>query len=417
MKNIYILKYFPWLIIAIVLNNILRVWLPAGPAKMIEYGCDIALATCCVVYFYQNKSRLFYEHKLISLLYIFLLVYVVAALIKLQFVTSGMFPFFIMRMLTNFCCFGAIFIFMNESVVHKTMRLWWRFVPILFVISFWRMERSEYIQVLAFIMLFVVFNKSLFSYKRLFVISAFLFIAYRGIIQRMDYLTVMISVLLFLMLRYSWMLGKKGIRIFYHVQMWLPVALLFLGLSGVFNVLNFDSYISEEYTSKTGERFNDDTRTVLYEEALASAINNNYVLLGRTPGYGYDSFWLQNQLDYHSKETTRAALEISGMTAQRASEVFIVNMFTWCGLIGVLLFFIFYYRIGLMIMKKIENKYLRILVLYIGFFWIISFIGHQFFVPSFDYILLYIIIALCLNPKLQKASNKDMDAYFRYLFN
>lgn len=416
MKNLYILKFFPWLIIVIILNNILRAWLPANPAKMFEYGCDIVMAICCVVYFYQNRSRLFREYRLICLLYIFLLIYVVAALIKLQFVTSGIFPFFIMRMLTNFCCFGAIFVFMNEEVVHKTMRLWWRFIPFLFAISFWRMERSEYIQVLAFIMLFIVFNKSLSSYKRYFTIAAFVFIACWGIIQRMDYITVLISILLFLMLRYEWMTGKNISRAFYHVQMWLPVAFLILGLSGVFNILNFDSYVETEYTSGAGERFNDDTRTFLYEESIVSAVNNNYVLCGRTPGYGYDSFWVQKQLDY-SLGDTNTALNISGQVAQRVSEVFIVNIFTWCGLWGLLFFFVFYYNTGLGVLRQTDNKYLRIFILYIGFFWMISFISHQFFVPSSDYMLLYIIIALCLNQKLQKSSDKDMKVYLKHLFN
>lgn len=415
MKPQYILKYFPWLIIAIILNNILRAWLPSSLAKMIEYGSDIVLAVCCVVYFYNNRLQLFRKYRIICLLYTLLLIYVVAALIKLQFVTSGMFPFFIMRMLTNFCCFGAIFIFMNERVVCKTMKLWWRFVPILFILSFWRLERSEYIQILAFIMFFIVFNRIFSIKKKFFIMAAFLFIVGWGVIQRIDYIIVVISILLFFMLRYSWMLSKKATQIFYHIQMWFPVVFLVLGLTGVFNILNFDSYVKEEYMSDTGERFNDDTRTFLYEEAIASAINHNYVLWGRTPGYGYDSFWVQNQLDYKLGETN-AALNISGQLAQRVSEVFVVNMFTWCGLIGVLFFFVFYYKIGLGMLKQVENTYLRVCILYIGFFWIICFISHQFFVPSPDYILFYIILSLCLNPKLQKASDREASTYLRRLF-
>lgn len=416
MKKRFILKYIPWLVIAIILNNIFRAWLPASLAKMIEYGCDIVLAAYCVVYFYHNRVRLFREYRLICLLYIFLLIYVVAALIKLQFVTSGMFPFFIMRMLSNFCCFGAIFVFMNEEVVHKTMKLWWRFVPILFVVSFWRLERAEYIQVLAFIMFFIMFSKSFSRNKRFFIFAVFFFIVGWGIIQRIDYIIVLIPIFLLLMIRSGWMLGKKTSRILYHVQMCLPVVFLVLGLLGVFNVLNFDSYVTTEYTSGVGERFNDDTRTFLYEEAIISALNHNYVLWGRTPGYGYDSFWVQNQLDYNLGEAN-AAINISGQLAQRASEVFIVNMFTWCGLLGILFFFVFYYNTGLKMLKRVESTYLRACILYIGFFWIICFIGHQFFVPSSDYILLYIILALCLNPKLQKASNREVSVYLRNLFN
>lgn len=411
----FVFKYFPWLIIIIILSDIIFAWLSDNLAKMITYGSDIALAVFCVVYFFLNKTRLLREYRVMSLLYIFLLIYVVAALVKLQYVTSSMFPFFIMRMLTNFCCFGAVFIFMNESVLNKTMKLWWKYVPVLFVFSFWKLEPFQYIGVLSFVMFLILLRKEFPLFRKMIVVIAFLFIAGWGIIQRMDYIIVVASILLLLMFQFDWILSnREAVKIVYHIQMWLPVFLSLLGLSGIFNVLNFDSYVQEEYKSRIGERFNEDTRTLLYEEAIASAIAHNYVIWGRTPGYGYDSYWVQEQLE-HTDE--KAALEVSGKIAQRVSEVFIVNMFTWCGIMGIVIFFVFYYKTGLRIINNARNKYLMMFSIYIGFFWMCCFISHQFFAPSSDYILLYIIISICLNPKVQNLSDKKVSTYLSQIFN
>lgn len=413
MQNRYLFRCVHWLIIIIILKNILWAWLPSGLSKQIEYGADIALAVCSIVYFIRNKDILLKKYRIIAYLYIFLLIYVVAALIKIQFVQSGMFPFYIMRMLTNFCCFGLIFIFMNEKVVRKTMNLWWKYVPILFIISFWKLAPSMYIGVLSFVLVFIIIINCLSKKQKVFTILAFIFIASKGIIQRIDYIIVLISILLFLMLHYKKFLRQRMAALIFHCQMWIPLIFLVLGLSGTFNVLNFDSYVESDYKSGIGERFNEDTRTFLYEEAIASAINNNYVIWGRTPGYGYDSFFEQYHLDLGEK----TALDVKSQMAQRASEVFVVNMFTWCGLLGLVFFFVFYYSIGLSILRQTKNDYLRMFVLYIGFFWILCFISHQFFVPSSDYIMLYIIIAICMNPKLQNVSNKTIKLKLRSLLN
>lgn len=409
----FIKKNTPYLIIIIILCRFFAAWLPGGLSKLIEYGADIALAVCSVIYFLKNRKVLFENYRIIACLYIFLLIYVVAALIKIQFVQSGMFPFYIMRMLTNFCCFGLIFIFMNEKVVRKIMKLWWKYVPVLFIISFWKLEPSAYIGVLAFVLVFIIIINCLLKKQKIFTILAFVFIASRGIIQRIDYIIVLISILLFLMLHYKKFLGQRTAALIFHCQMWIPLVFLVLGLSGTFNVLNFDSYVESDYKSGVGERFNEDTRTFLYEEAIASAIDNNYVIWGRTPGYGYDSYWVQSQMN--QGEST--ALETNLHVAQRASEVFVVNMFTWCGLLGLVFFFVFYYSLGLTILRQANNDYLRMFVLYIGFFWILCFISHQFFVPSSDYIMLYIIIAICMNLKLQDVSDKTIELKLRTLLN
>lgn len=86
----------------------------------------------------------------------------------------------------------------------------------------------------------------------------------------------------------------------------------------------------------------EDTRTFLYEEALSSAVNNQYLIWGRTPAYGMDSPFVQS---FDDADYVGMALTIKGKMPQRICEAFIPNIITWCGILGFLIFF--YYSTNL----------------------------------------------------------------------
>lgn len=240
------------------------------------------------------------------------------------------------------------------------------------------------------------------------IISALLFIIYSGLQQRIDFLNIAFPVLLYIILR----IGKKWAisfyKTFFHVLMLVPIFFLFCFLKTGFNVLDMNSYIHDDIESKTAGNMTDDTRSLLYEEAYASAIDNHYFLFGRTPCYGYDSPWVQLR--------DGEAFNSKGV-AQRVSEVFIVNMLTWAGLFGCVVFFLMYYKIGINTLSKTKNNLLSILCLNIGVFWILCWISHFMFVPSLDYMILYIVIALCLNHHNRELDNKQMEKTLKKILN
>ncbi|MBK9223652.1 MAG: hypothetical protein IPO23_01535 [Flavobacterium sp.] len=102
-----------------------------------------------------------------------------------------------------------------------------------------------------------------------------------------------------------------------------------MAVNGTFNIFNLEENISGTYTSekiKEGKKIEEnlkiDTRTFLYEEVVSSALKNDYVLFGRTPARGNDSFYFGN---FTAEELGTKRYE------RYSNEVSILNIFTWTG--------------------------------------------------------------------------------------
>ena len=320
--------------------------------------------------------------------------------IKNIFVPSGLYPFFKLNICTAFLAFGSIFIFIYEqNLIRKVIQLWWKVVPIVFCLTFWKVEKSQHIIMMQFCLLFLIFLPFFSKIRKIVIIGLLVFVAYNGMQQRIDFLSYLFPILLYVVVKLCLRFDRKFFKASFHTLMLLPVFFLSLFLYSGFNVLDMDSYVHDDIESSSAGRMTDDTRSFLFEEAYISAVSNNYLLLGRTPYYGYDSYWVTQR--------EGEGLEVQGV-AQRASEVFIVNMLTWTGLFGCFMFFLLYYAIGIDTLSKTKNNLLSVLCLYIAIFWIISWISHNMFTPSLDFMILYIVIALCLNPIYREMSNRQM---------
>ena len=85
---------------------------------------------------------------------------------------------------------------------------------------------------------------------------------------------------------------------------------------------------------KRHKYINFDLQNIDELEVIESAIKNDYVLFGRTPANGYDSIYFGEHLKY----------DLGTNKMQRfSSEVSIINIFTWNGLIGTLLYFLVFF--------------------------------------------------------------------------
>jgi len=181
-----------------------------------------------------------------------------------------------------------------------------------------------------------------------------------------------------------------------------------LALTTSFNVLALDKYV-EDSSLSTGHQINVDTRTFLYQESFESAVNNNYIVFGRMPMYGYDSFFQT----YLNEVSNDKSIKNTNQMAQRGSEVFIVNIFTWCGLIGVILFMIFFFKVSHRAISKSNNKYMKALGLYVSCFWITDWIIHNMWGLTMDYIILFIIVGMIYTPRYMKMTDREFEIYFR----
>lgn len=398
-------KYLPLLIIFQCYAPIVDFFNAGKFSQIYQYVIYGLLAVFSVCYFWVHRGHFVSKFPQLSALYIFMVVYVIAASIKLIYVPSSI--FFYQRLVT-FCSFlsvGVVFLLMSEDVLKRTFRMWWRFVPWITFITIPLGVTSYKIVVMFLVFLFLILSGCLRKQLKFLTYAIVTIMALFFVQQRMDYLFILAPITVYYMIKYNIFLSFKKSIIFYHILMWIPIFFLGLAYFSNFNVLNFDSYIKGEYISSTGERLTDDTRTGLYIEAFESARNNRYMLLGRTPGYGYDSNFV--------KVRKGTFLDVKDANPQRASEVFIVNIFTWCGVVGVVVWFVFFYWFGIYILKRARNNYIRGLAIYLGFFWICDWISNGFSAPTNIYITLFIIWALCLQPNIRCMNDDEIRHYFK----
>lgn len=193
----------------------------------------------------------------------------------------------------------------------------------------------------------------------------------------------------------------------------IPILFLVLGVSGVFNVFKMNEYIKGEYTSMGVDGEGNiveqdiivDTRTFLYVEVLESAVNNNYWLLGRTPARGNDS------------DTFGViAAELTGRYERIENEIGLANVFTWTGIVGVILYFLIFYRATFLAINKSRNIYVKMLGVYVAFRWLFSWIEdvNNF---SLNYFMLMIMLGLCFSYSFRNMTDNEIIIWARGIFD
>ncbi|WP_298487923.1 hypothetical protein [uncultured Maribacter sp.] len=168
-----------------------------------------------------------------------------------------------------------------------------------------------------------------------------------------------------------------------------------------------NDYIKGDYTVAANENsYGDkedltaDTRTFLYVEEILSAIKYDYVIFGRTPARGYESPTFGREID---KDLKRNKME------RFSSEVSILNIFNWTGLIGVVLYFLIFVRASYLALKKSNNWALKCLGIYVAFRWMYAWVEDY---SSFDlsFLFLFLAISICYS----KAFRDMTDSEFKY---
>lgn len=193
----------------------------------------------------------------------------------------------------------------------------------------------------------------------------------------------------------------------------LPFIFFLLGVSGVFNIFNTSDYIKGEYTSvgvdgegnREEQNLIVDTRTFIYEEVLKSAINNNYWLLGRTPARGNDS-----------DAFGTFAFEITGRYERPSNEIGLANVFTWTGVVGVVLYFLIFYRASFLAVNRSRNNYAKMLGIFVAFRWLYSWVEdmNNF---TLNYFILMIMLGLCFSHSFRNMSDQEVVIWVRGIFD
>ena len=211
-----------------------------------------------------------------------------------------------------------------------------------------------------------------------------------------------VSILLCSLYYFRFLLSNKFYEWIRNALFVAPVLFFLLAIYGVFNVFNMDEFVSDQYlevkVNVNGEMEEEDlladTRTLLYQEVLQTAQKYNFWVMGRSPARGNESELFGSEY-------------MTGRGERLGNEVAILNIFTWTGVIGVILYFIIFYKSSYLAVNKSNNIFSKMLGLFIAFRWLYAWIEdiNNFTLTTF---MLWFMVGLCFSKSFRTMNNKEV---------
>jgi hypothetical protein len=307
----------------------------------------------------------------------------------------------------------SVYGFSNPVIVGTVLRYWTFLALPLFVVFIPFIDTGAYGFYLAPAMLLIAMAPMLKLRWKMILVCIALFVILANFGARTNVLKFAFALLLAIGYELGFLKKRIFVKIGSFLFLIIPFILLILGITGVFNPFKLDEITGEKVVidskSKLGdsdENLTADTRTFLYVEVLSSAVNNNYILSGRTPARGNDS----EHFGGHMAEELK-----TGRWERYSNEVGILNIFTWTGLIGVILYFGIFLRATYLAVSKSKNDIIPLLGLYVSFRWFISFV-EDFNMFNIMNITLWMLISMCFSSEFRNMSNYSIKECLNGIF-
>lgn len=195
------------------------------------------------------------------------------------------------------------------------------------------------------------------------------------------------------------------------ILMLIPIVLFSLAVSGLFNVFDLDNYVKGDFKAEVRDKDGDivdgdlkaDTRTFLYVEVLYSTKFFNSWLIGRSPARG-------NLSEVFGEE------DETGRGERLGNEVAILNVFTWTGIIGVILYFIVFFKASYVAINKSNNIFSKMLGLSIAFRWVYAWVEDVNGL-TLTSIFLWLTIGLCFSKSFRLMTDDEVKYWVRGIFS
>ncbi len=205
----------------------------------------------------------------------------------------------------------------------------------------------------------------------------------------------------------------KIVKTAYAVLIVAPWLFFLLGVSGTFNVFKIDQYLKIDYVAETTtaeglvkkQDITQDSRTFIYREVLKSAQKYNYWILGRSPARGNETVVFAKFFE-----------EISGRNERYRNEANVPNIFTWMGIIGVLLYFLVFYKASTLAIYQSNNIYSKLLGLFVASRWAYAWVEDYSSFGMNDFTI-WLLIGACLSVSFRKMNNLEVKLWARGIFD
>jgi hypothetical protein len=247
--------------------------------------------------------------------------------------------------------------------------------------------------------LFTLFSAYFTRKPFLLVMAVVFFSVGTGFEIRANLIRVLVPCLL-LMVYYFRSAFKKGwIKFICYPFFFLPMILLFLGVTGIFNVFKpFEGNARNQVVtnSETGD-LTQDTRTGLYQEVFLSMNKRSSFLFGEGGSAKYESATFDNLNDGRGRY---------------GAEVGFLNSLLYSGIVGVFLYMIILITACNYAINRSNNFLCKLLAIFLAFRWVLFFIED---IPKYNlnFFFLWIAIGLCFSTEFRSLTDAQLKAFFK----
>ena len=312
--------------------------------------------------------------------------------------------------------FVLIFPLGNPTIAAKILQYWNRYIiPVFVLFGLWAMNKDAYPFQIPFIYYFYIlfFPIVISNPKARWLIIIGTVCTLVALENRSAIIKTLLAITLCATLYLPHFLQKVS-HIFIHFLLYLiPIVLLVLGLTGTFNIfqdlsdeeqteITRSNDVDEEEQNEPAQDLTADTRTFLYIEVIASAIEGDYVLFGNSIGRG--------------NKSTLIWTDIEDLESERLmNEAHMLNIFTWTGILGIILYTIMYLQSSCLGLFYSKNRFVPLIACAVAFHWAMMWLEEC---PSFnpmDYAL-FLLLGVCFSPRFRRMSDMEFRLWFRSCF-
>lgn len=193
---------------------------------------------------------------------------------------------------------------------------------------------------------------------------------------------------------------QSWFRIAHFILFMLPLIFLISALLYNFNIFQaLSNYQGDVVTTHFGAEKDlaSDTRSFLYIEVISSIVKTNHWLLGESAAGSYQSYGFVN--------------DGGAINGRRwGSEVGILNILLYDGVIGILIYFLFLFQVSKIAIKESNNILAKLLGLFIAFRWPLLFI-EEFTQFDLNFYFFWLTVGLISTYAFRKSTETEIENF------
>lgn len=300
-------------------------------------------------------------------------------------------------------------LFSRPDISVRLLSSWYKYAWIPFFLFFF--FKTGFVQfywqpILILLCIFPLFKKP-YAFLILIIASLYAFIDIED--QRAPFIKASVAFFIGLSVGFRNKISEKLLKIG-HVFAYLSVIFLFVYIfADLFVVITGRADASEVVNNnRNREMVEKDTRSMLYIDVLSSSIQHGYYIFGHTPARGFE-------VEYSGGLFMRDDTVLN-KNERHKNEMVMANVYTWEGVIGVILYFLIYFRGSYLAVYHSHNRIIPFIGCFVAWRWAWGWVEdvNNFLCTDID---LWALIAICYSSYFRKMSDAEFKLWARSLLS